>query len=135
MKRNPRKVRWTKAFRKAAGKEMTIDSTIEFEKRRNVPVRYNRDLVQTTVKAMKRIAEIKQRREHAFWKHRMAASREKLLSHRKKKLEKSKTVKLVEPVVGESPRTEMVKEKIKILSKPRSALVSGEGRSMGMDID
>ncbi|EIW85130.1 hypothetical protein CONPUDRAFT_47995 [Coniophora puteana RWD-64-598 SS2] len=70
MKRNPRKVRWTKAFRKAAGKEMTIDSTIDFEKRRNVPVRYDRELVKTTLKAMKRIGEIKQRREHAFWKHR-----------------------------------------------------------------
>lgn len=87
MKRNPRKVRWTKAFRKAAGKEMTIvsyflteltissdrgaqDSTIDFEKRRNVPVRYDRDLIQTTIKAMKRVGEIKSRRERAFFKNR-----------------------------------------------------------------
>jgi large subunit ribosomal protein L24e len=93
MKRNPRKVKWTKAFRRAAGKDMTIvcqrsfdsffrcsltnlsydalqDSTFEFEKRRNVPVRYNRELVQTTIKAMKRVAEIKARRERAFWKNR-----------------------------------------------------------------
>jgi large subunit ribosomal protein L24e len=46
------------------------DSTFEFEKRRNVPVRYNRELVQTTIKAMKRVAEIKARRERAFWKNR-----------------------------------------------------------------
>ena len=49
MKRNPRKVRWTKAFRKAAGKEMTVDSTLEFEKRRNVPVRYDRTLVELSL--------------------------------------------------------------------------------------
>ncbi|KAK7693501.1 hypothetical protein QCA50_003069 [Cerrena zonata] len=135
MKRNPRKVRWTKAFRKAAGKEMTIDSTIEFEKRRNIPVRYDRELVQTTVKAIKRISEIKQRREHAFWKNRMAASREKLLAHRKKKLAKSTSVKLVEPMAMESADQEKVREKIKVPAKSRSALISGEGRSMGMDID
>lgn len=33
-------------------------------------MRYDRELVATTIKAMKRVAEIKQRREHAFWKNR-----------------------------------------------------------------
>ncbi|KAG8914424.1 ATPase-activating ribosome biosynthesis protein [Tulasnella sp. 408] len=85
LRRNPRKVKWTKAFRKAAGKEMTIDSTFEFEKRRNIPVRYNRDLVQTTVKAMQRIGEIQARREKAFFNNRMSVAREKLRLVRAKK--------------------------------------------------
>ncbi|KAF9792229.1 ribosomal protein L24e-domain-containing protein [Thelephora terrestris] len=134
MKRNPRKVRWTKAFRKAAGKEMTIDSTIDFEKRRNVPVRYNRELVQTTIKAMKRIAEIKKKREHVFWKNRMAAAKEKARAHRRKVLMKKETVstKLVEPVVvSASP----IREKIKVKSSARTALIPGEGQSMGMEVD
>ncbi|KAE9409648.1 hypothetical protein BT96DRAFT_953467 [Gymnopus androsaceus JB14] len=141
MKRNPRKVRWTKAFRKAAGKEMTIDSTIDFEKRRNVPVRYDRDLMQTTIKAMKRVGEIKQKREHAFWKNRMAISREKQRAHRKKTLEaaKASSSKLVEPMAVDSAEssTTKVREKIKVSAKTksRSALVQGEGRSMTMDID
>ncbi|KAH9966771.1 ribosomal protein L24e-domain-containing protein [Russula dissimulans] len=135
MKRNPRKVRWTKAFRKAAGKEMVIDSTIDFEKRRNVPVRYDRDLMQTTLHAMKRVAEVKKRREHAFWKNRMATSREKLKTHRKKKLSESRTsVRLLEPMV-DAPSPEKIKTKIKKLEKPMSALVVGEGRTMGMEVD
>ncbi|CAO3698772.1 unnamed protein product [Rhizopus microsporus] len=77
MKRNPRKVRWTKAFRKASGKEMVIDSTFEFEKRRNVPVRYDRNLMATTIKAMKRVQEIRAKRERAFYKNRMAPNKEK----------------------------------------------------------
>jgi len=72
MKRNPRKLKWTKAFRKAAGKEMTVDSTLAFEKRRHVPVRYDRDLVNATVEGMKRIAEVKAKRERAFFKARYA---------------------------------------------------------------
>ncbi|KAI9485842.1 MAG: ribosomal protein L24e-domain-containing protein [Benjaminiella poitrasii] len=76
MKRNPRKVRWTKAFRKASGKEMVIDSTFEFEKRRNVPVRYDRNMMATTIKAMKRVKEIRARRERAFYKNRMGGNKE-----------------------------------------------------------
>jgi large subunit ribosomal protein L24e len=48
MKHNPRKLAWTKAFRRAHGKEMTVDSTLPFAQRREIPVRYNRDLVATT---------------------------------------------------------------------------------------
>jgi large subunit ribosomal protein L24e len=70
-KRNPRKMRWTKAFRKAAGKEMTVDSTFEFEKRRNVPVRYDRELMENTVKAIKRVQEVRAKRERAFVRNRV----------------------------------------------------------------
>ena len=51
MKRNPRKIKWTKAFRKASGKELTVDPCLEFEKRRNVPVKYSRELWNTTSKS------------------------------------------------------------------------------------
>ncbi|KAG0141404.1 hypothetical protein CROQUDRAFT_292547 [Cronartium quercuum f. sp. fusiforme G11] len=74
MKRNPRKVRWTKAFRKAAGKEMTMDSTLDFEKRRNVPIKYDRELVNSTITAIDRVAAIKARREKAFYAARISAS-------------------------------------------------------------
>ncbi|KAK4449992.1 ribosomal protein L24e-domain-containing protein [Podospora aff. communis PSN243] len=75
MKRNPRKLKWTKAYRKNAGKEMVVDSTLQFAARRNVPVRYDRELVQKTLKAMERISEIRARRERVFYKKRMAGKR------------------------------------------------------------
>lgn len=84
MKRNPRKLKWTKAFRKAAGKEMTVDSTLVFGARRNVPVKYDRDLVNKTLKAMERISEIRQRRERVFYKQRMAGRRAQELREARK---------------------------------------------------
>ena len=84
MKRNPRKLKWTKAFRKAAGKEMVVDSTLQFAARRNVPVRYDRDLVAKTLKAMERISEIRARRERVFYKKRMAGKRARELAIAKK---------------------------------------------------
>ena len=49
-KKNPRKAKWTKAFRKSAGKELAVDPSFEFEKRRNEPVKYNRELWKKTSK-------------------------------------------------------------------------------------
>uniref|UniRef100_A0A3P9IV36 Probable ribosome biogenesis protein RLP24 n=1 Tax=Oryzias latipes TaxID=8090 RepID=A0A3P9IV36_ORYLA len=65
-KRNPRKTRWTKAFRKASGKELTVDNALEFEKRRNIPVKYNRELWNKTVDAMMKVEKIKQKRQAQF---------------------------------------------------------------------
>jgi large subunit ribosomal protein L24e len=79
MKRNPRKLAWTKSFRRAHGKEMTVDSTLQFAQRRNVPVRYNRELVATTLQAMQRVSEIRARRERQFYKNRMKGNKEKQL--------------------------------------------------------
>lgn len=84
MKRNPRKLKWTKAFRKAAGKEMTVDSTLVFGARRNVPVKYDRELVNKTVRAMERISEVRQRRERVFYKQRMAGRRAQELREARK---------------------------------------------------
>ena len=76
-KRNPRKVKWTKAFRKARGKDMTVDPVYEFEKRRHVPVKYDRELWQNTLKAMKRVGEIKKRREALHIANRVKAGQNK----------------------------------------------------------
>lgn len=71
MKRNPMKLKWTKTFRKANGKELAVDSTMDFEQRRNVPVKYNRELLHDTLKVMKRVEHIKQRRQEDLWNKRM----------------------------------------------------------------
>jgi len=62
-KKNPRKAKWTKAFRKSAGKELAVDPSFEFEKRRNAPVKYNRELWQQTIEAMKTVTAIKLKRQ------------------------------------------------------------------------
>lgn len=98
MKRNPRKVSWTKIHRSAHGKEMVVvcivwdhailpnhvvdcrilqDSTLEFEKRRNVPIRYDRDLVNFTIKAANRVAEIRNKRERVAQMSRKLQGRER----------------------------------------------------------
>ncbi|CAI5931483.1 unnamed protein product [Closterium sp. NIES-64] len=131
LKRNPRKVRWTKAYRRLHGKDLAsdtafemerlrnrperynrsvdttfemerrrnrperydrnmdttfemerrrnrperydrnVDTTFEMERRRNRPERYDRNVVATTVAAMKRIDELRVKRQAKFWEKRM----------------------------------------------------------------
>ncbi|XP_014678062.1 PREDICTED: probable ribosome biogenesis protein RLP24 [Priapulus caudatus] len=75
-KRNPRKSKWTKAFRKSAGKELAVDPAFEFEKRRFVPIKYDRDLWQKTIEAMKRVEEIKTKRQNQFVLNRLKKGKE-----------------------------------------------------------
>jgi len=75
MKRNPRKLGWTKSFRRAHGKEMVVDGALALAAKRNVPTRYNRETVATALKAMQRFSEIKARRERVFYKNRMKGNK------------------------------------------------------------
>ena len=63
---------------------MTVDQTLQFAARRNIPVRYDRNLVSTTLKAMKRVSEIRARRERVFFKQRMAGNRERVRAANRK---------------------------------------------------
>jgi large subunit ribosomal protein L24e len=75
MKRNPRKVRWTKAHRALAGKELVDDAVFEMERRRNVPLRYDRTLVAKSVVAMKRVDELRVARADRHYERRMRKAR------------------------------------------------------------
>merc|ERR1712232_1285852 len=59
-------MKWTKAYRKTHGKELMYDSTLEFEKKREEPVRYNRELYIKTVQAIGKIEKIKKDREKRY---------------------------------------------------------------------
>lgn len=153
-KRNPRKTRWTKAFRRAAGKEMTVvstlrarrqgwnarrhrsrkpppstrvplcaallqDSTFEFEKRRNRPIKYDRELMGATIRAMKRVAEIQKAREDRYWKKRMAVA--KAGEKEAAAVEIAEGISLVAPALGRST------EEINVAELAKSKVKAGKG--------
>ena len=115
LKRNPRKVKWTKAFRRANGKDIRVDSTFEFEKIRNRPVKYNRDLMAATLKAMKRVSEIQSIREKRFHEKRMALAKEQQRIHQKTII--ARNVELLRPAAAKKTedviRAEQVREEMK----------------------
>ncbi|KAL7269846.1 ATPase-activating ribosome biosynthesis protein [Rhizina undulata] len=147
MKRNPRKLKWTKAFRKAAGKEMVVDTTLTFAARRHVPTRYSRDLVAKTLTTMQRVEEIRQRRERVFYRNRMVGNKQrereanrKLVEENQHMLPKEQRTKAVEEPIEDVEEAmedmamneeDMIKVPVKVGKRKQKVIGGGEG----MEID
>jgi large subunit ribosomal protein L24e len=101
------------------------DKTLEFENRKEEPVRYNRDLMVKTIQAMKRIEEIKTRRQKDHWRERMRIARLKNPNELSNVLEKHVTL-IRDDKMREKVRKRIKKkrdQKIKKQDKLKSLLV------------
>lgn len=120
MKRNPRKVKWTKAHRRLHGKDLAEDTTFEMERRRNRPEKYNREVVQSTVEALKRIKEIRAKRQEKFWEQRMKIKKVKETKEARRELEKGIHLVKAPVAMAKDPsftlpkKTELEKEKVRV---------------------
>lgn len=122
---------------------MLVDSTLTFAARRNVPVRYNRDHVAQTLKAMERVTEIRAKRERVFYKKRMAGNKEKAKAADRKlvvenehllpRIRASERMQdVVEEPLAEEVRLEQPVQKVR--GKKRQRLLVGGGAEE-MDVD
>ena len=129
---------------------MTVDQSLTFAARRNIPIRYNREHVATTLKAMQRIAEIRAKRERVFYKNRMAGNKErermanaKLVAqneHLLPRIRASEKMAMDVEVPSEIKATETIKEPVqkqkqKNTKKVKQRLLVGGGTTEEMDVD
>lgn len=63
------------------------DATLEFVKKRNRPLKYNRARMELALKAIKRVHEIRARREKLFYENRMKHRKEMELAEARKDLQ------------------------------------------------
>ncbi|KIV78599.1 hypothetical protein PV11_06236 [Exophiala sideris] len=155
MKRQPRKLKWTKTARALRGKEMIVDQNLllsQFAKRRNAPVRYDRNLIAATMKAMERIEEIRARRERVYTRRRLSgkaqreakrrqdlkviAQGEHLIAKELADLEAARAE--MEPMV-EEVKTQMETSRLvgqeRLRQKRKSKMLVGGGVEEEMDVD
>lgn len=89
-KRNPRKIKWTKAYRHLHNKEP--HSTLGLEQRRHEPIFYDRDIFQSVYEALPRINELNEKHNELFIKERVLTGREKMKKHEIAFIVKHKTL-------------------------------------------
>ncbi|KAK5280729.1 hypothetical protein LTR20_002863 [Exophiala xenobiotica] len=155
MKRQPRKLKWTKTSRALRGKEMIVDQNLllsQFAKRRNAPVKYDRNLVAATMKAMERIEEIRARRERVYTRKRLSgkaqreakrrqdlkviAQGEHLIRKELADLEaaRAETEPMVEEVKSQIESSRVVGEE-RVRQKRKRKMLVGGGTEEEMDLD
>ena len=133
-KRNPRKTAWTKSFREARGKEMSVDATFDFEKRRNRPVKYDRELMGTTLRAMQRVGEIKARREKMYFEKRMKDAAKTQI--KQSKVELKQGIELLVPAAANKEKVLLnvvETQKVKTSAKNQSAVRQKAAKAAAMD--
>lgn len=127
---------------------MVVDSTLTFASRRNVPVRYDRDLVASTLKAMQRVSEIRARRERVFYRTRMAGNKERAKAADRKLVAENEHLLprvrgservVVEGEEEEKEEVEMAAQKTKVKTKAKAKakrrLLVGGGVEGEMEVD
>lgn len=126
---------------------MVVDTTLQFAARRNVPVRYNRDHVATTLKAMQRVSEIRAKRERVFYKNRMAGNKEKekaanrkLVAENEHLLPKVRASERLAEEMEQEPMVDVVEQelpsqRLKMKQKTKQRLLVGGGVENEMDMD
>ncbi|EXJ81960.1 large subunit ribosomal protein L24e [Capronia coronata CBS 617.96] len=157
MKRQPRKLKWTKTSRALRGKEMIVDQNLllsQFAKRRNVPVKYDRNLVAATMKAIERIEEIRSRRERVYTRKRLSGKAQREAKRRqdlkviaqgenliRKELADLEAARAETEPMAEHVKVEVEMEKSRVVGeerlrqkKKRKMLVGG-GTEEEMDLD
>ena len=101
---------------------MAVDSTFDFEKRRNRPIKYDRDLMGKTILAMKRVETIQRAREGRFFGNRMQDA--KAEKKRQARVEIEKSIELLAPAVAnreEVMRNVVDSARERIAARKRSA--------------
>ncbi|KAK1313621.1 putative ribosome biogenesis protein RLP24 [Acorus calamus] len=119
MKRNPRKVKWTKAYRRLNKKDMTQDKTFEFERKRNRPERYDRNVAENTLKAIKKIDKVRVAREAQHHAMRMKKNKSKEQKEAMKELEQSIHLVKAPAAFQQEPSLTLPKIKVKV-SQPQA---------------
>jgi large subunit ribosomal protein L24e len=117
---------------------MAVDSTFEFEKRRNRPVKYDRDLMGKTILAMQRVQEIKTKREERFHANRMKDA--KVVKKQQARVEIEKSIEILAPAVAKREEVmrnvvDKARERIAARKKIKGQRIATGGKSQDSNME